>query len=133
MLLNQLQKPEALRIGENIAGKKENEKPAQFLIYMLKFRPPVPMPVMNMKVPPKIYREKQSPIPEFPMFDKLPTWCLYIRHAKKIKTSNLALSCQKKNYKMAIVTDDVHIPSFKNVKATGPEKREILHNITLLA
>ena len=36
--------------------------------------------------------------------------------------NNLVLSCQKKDYRTTIVTDDLHTASFKNVKVTEPGK-----------
>lgn len=41
--------------------------------------------------------------------------------------NNLVLSCQKKDYRTTIVTDDLHTASFKNVKVTEPGKNKMIH------
>lgn len=64
--------------------------------------------------------EKPTFYPEFSMFDELPAWGLYMRHAKDIKISNLTLTCEKKDYRTAIVTDDVHSAMFESIKVTQP-------------
>lgn len=64
--------------------------------------------------------EKPTFYPEFSMFDELPAWGLYMRHAKDIKISNLTLTCEKKDYRTAIVTDDVHGTMFESIKVTQP-------------
>ena len=46
--------------------------------------------------------------PEFSKFLELPAWGIYIRHASGIQFNNLKLSCDKKDYRTAIVLDDVH-------------------------
>jgi len=50
--------------------------------------------------------------PEFSKFVELPAWGVYIRHASDIKFNNLKLSCGKKDYRTAIVLDDVHHSEF---------------------
>ncbi|HLI94291.1 MAG TPA: glycosyl hydrolase family 28 protein [Puia sp.] len=45
--------------------------------------------------------------PEFSMFRELPAWGLYIRHARGIRIRNLRLYCAAKDYRKAIVVDDV--------------------------
>ena len=71
--------------------------------------------------------EKATAYPEFSMFGELPAWGLYMRHAKDIQINNLVLTCQKKDYRTAIVTDDVHTASFRNVKVTEPGKKKMIH------
>ncbi|HRP55811.1 glycosyl hydrolase family 28 protein [Agriterribacter sp.] len=71
--------------------------------------------------------EKTTAYPEFSMFGELPAWGLYIRHAKNIHVNNLVLVCRKKDYRTAIVADDLHTASFKNVKVTEPTKKKMLH------
>ena len=71
--------------------------------------------------------EKATAYPEFSMFGELPAWGLYIRHAKDIQINNLVLTCQRKDYRTAIVTDDVHTASFRNVKVTEPGKKKMIH------
>lgn len=66
--------------------------------------------------------------PEFSMFDELPAWGLYMRHAKDIQVEGLTLSCEKKDYRAAIVNDDVHHASFTGVKVSKPDKREPVYS-----
>ena len=68
--------------------------------------------------------EKPAAYPEFSMFHELPAWGVYIRHAKDIQFNNLSLSCSKKDYRTAIVLDDVHHSEFisMNIKEPGNKK-----------
>lgn len=65
--------------------------------------------------------EKANAYPDFSMFGELPAWGAYIRHAKKIACRNLHLDCEKKDYRIAIVLDDVHQSQFVStaLKETG--------------
>ena len=56
--------------------------------------------------------EKPGAYPEFSMFRELPAWGIYIRHADSVQFNNLKLSCSKKDYRTAIVLDDVHHSRF---------------------
>ncbi len=51
--------------------------------------------------------ELPAKYPEFSMFRELPAWGLYIRHARGIQVKNLHLYCAAKDYRTAIVLDDV--------------------------
>jgi polygalacturonase len=68
--------------------------------------------------------EKPAAYPEFSMFKELPAWGIYIRHAKDIQFTNVTLYCEKKDYRTAIVLDDVHHSQFNlmNVKEQGNKK-----------
>lgn len=72
--------------------------------------------------------EKPEFYPEFSMFDELPAWGLYIRHAKNIKVEGLTLSCEKKDYRTAVVLDDVQGASFNTVKVSKPDKRDWIYS-----
>ncbi len=68
--------------------------------------------------------EMAASYPEFSMFKELPAWGFYLRHAKGISFDNISLACEKKDYRTAVVTDDVHgirITGLK-VKEPGPKK-----------
>jgi hypothetical protein len=52
--------------------------------------------------------EKAKAYPDFSMFGELPAWGAYIRHADKVEFRNVSLTCEKKDYRTAIVLDDVH-------------------------
>jgi hypothetical protein len=65
--------------------------------------------------------EKANAYPDFSMFGELPAWGVWVRHATKIECRNLDLSCEKKDYRIAIVLDDVHESQFMStaVKQAG--------------
>ena len=65
--------------------------------------------------------------PEFSKFLELPAWGIYIRHANDIKFNNIKLSCGKKDYRTAIVLDDVHHSEFISTTVKEPEKKKSLH------
>jgi hypothetical protein len=58
--------------------------------------------------------------PEFSMFKELPAWGFYIRHAKGITFENVRLICEKKDYRTAVVLDDVHDIRFTGLQVTEP-------------
>ncbi len=62
--------------------------------------------------------------PEFSMFKELPAWGFYIRHAKGIIFENVILTCEKKDYRTAVVLDDVEGATFKSLKVTEPGARK---------
>lgn len=56
--------------------------------------------------------EKANAYPDFSMFGELPAWGAYIRHARKVEFRNVSLDCAKRDYRVAIVLDDVHQSQF---------------------
>jgi polygalacturonase len=68
--------------------------------------------------------EKPAAYPDFSMFRELPAWGIYIRHASDVQVSNLTLWCGKKDYRTAIVLDDVHDSQFisMDIKEPGNKK-----------
>lgn len=62
--------------------------------------------------------------PEFSMFRELPAWGMYIRHGRGIYVKNLRLYCAAKDYRSAIVLNDVHRASWEAtvVKEPGNKK-----------
>ena len=62
--------------------------------------------------------EKAAAYPDFSMFGELPAWGVYIRHAKKLECRNLRLHCEKRDYRIAIVLDDVHQAQFVSTTIT---------------
>ena len=54
------------------------------------------------------------------MFKELPAWGFYIRHARGISMENVKLVCEKKDYRTAVVLDDVQGASFRNLQVTEP-------------
>lgn len=59
--------------------------------------------------------------PEFSKFVELPAWGAYIRHASQIEFTNVKLSCSKKDYRTAIVLDDVHRSKFMSITVNESE------------
>lgn len=68
--------------------------------------------------------EMGASYPEFSMFKELPAWGFYIRHARGITFDNVTLICDKKDYRTAVVLDDVHGASFKELKINEPGIRK---------
>jgi hypothetical protein len=54
----------------------------------------------------------------------LPAWGIYIRHAKEIHFNGLKLSCNKNDYRTAIVLDDVHRSQFVSTTIKETEKKK---------
>jgi polygalacturonase len=68
--------------------------------------------------------EKPAAYPEFSMFRELPAWGVYIRHARDIQFNDLKLSCIKKDYRIAIVVDDVHRSGFLSTTIKEPARKK---------
>ncbi|NWJ52847.1 MAG: glycoside hydrolase [Bacteroidetes bacterium] len=64
--------------------------------------------------------EMASAYPEFSQFKELPAWGFYIRHAKNITFENVKLTAKARDYRPAIVLDDVKDLSFKGMKYIEP-------------
>jgi len=66
--------------------------------------------------------------PDYSMFRELPAWGLYLRHARGIQVRNLNLSCAAKDYRPAIVLDDVGDATWEStiVKEPGNKKAFVL-------
>ena len=64
--------------------------------------------------------EKPAAYPDFSMFRELPAWGIYIRHARDVQLTNLTLLCAKKDYRTAIVLDDVHHSQFISMDRKEP-------------
>lgn len=71
--------------------------------------------------------EKPTSYPEFSKFVELPAWGAYIRHAKDIRFSNIKFSAAKKDYRTAIVLDDVHQSQFTSTTVSEPDKKKSMH------
>ena len=64
--------------------------------------------------------ERPAAYPDFSMFKELPAWGAYIRHAQHVVFKNVVLSCEKKDYRTAIVLDDVHQSQFTGTHIKEP-------------
>jgi len=71
--------------------------------------------------------EGKATYPDFSKFKELPAWGVYIRHASSIKFTNLKLSCAKKDYRTAIVLDDVHHTEFITTTIKEVDKKKPLY------
>lgn len=67
--------------------------------------------------------EMPASYPDFSKFKELPAWGIYIRHAKDIQFTNVKLTCAKKDYRTAIVLDDVHNTIFGSTTLHEPDKK----------
>lgn len=75
--------------------------------------------------------EMESYYPEFSQFKELPAWGFYIRHAAGITFKNVTFSAKEKDYRPAIVADDVKGLALDNVKFDEPDsknKKQIIKN-----
>ncbi|WP_343700017.1 glycosyl hydrolase family 28 protein [Chitinophaga sp.] len=71
--------------------------------------------------------DRASAYPEFSMFRELPAWGFFIRHAKNIQVDGLTLTCAKKDFRPAVVLDNVHASKMAGVTVKEPEKKDIYH------
>lgn len=71
--------------------------------------------------------ELPASYPEFSMFRELPAWGFYVRHAQNLIFENIKLIAAKKDYRRAIVLDDVHHMRIKGlqVQEPGPKKEPV--------
>ncbi len=74
--------------------------------------------------------EKPSNYPEYDMSGELPSWGVYVRHAGNVQVTNLSLAVADADFRTAIVLDEVHNASFKNLKVRelGSRKRIYARN-----
>ena len=61
--------------------------------------------------------------PEFSQFKELPAWGFYIRHAEGVQFKNVVLTAAGKDYRPAVVLDDVRNSDFKGLKASAPSMK----------
>ena len=71
--------------------------------------------------------EMAASYPEFSMFKELPAWGFYIRHVSGITFENVSLVCSRKDYRTAIVMDDVENATLRNLQISepGPKKEPV--------
>jgi len=68
--------------------------------------------------------EMAASYPEFSMFKELPAWGFYIRHAGNITFDHVTLTSGRKDYRTAVVMDDVSGARFSALKVTEPEENK---------
>ena len=73
--------------------------------------------------------EMPKAYPEFSQHKELPAWGFYVRHADGVTFRNVKLTALKKDYRPAIVLDDVHNGTFTKIKVVEPSagKKEKIH------
>jgi len=64
--------------------------------------------------------EMKSAYPEFSQFKELPAWGFYIRHVRNITFENVTLTARNKEYRPAIVLDDVKGATLTTMKYNEP-------------
>lgn len=64
--------------------------------------------------------EMTAAYPEFSQFKELPAWGFYVRHAKNVTFENVTLTAKAKEYRPAIVLDDVKGATFSKMKYEEP-------------
>lgn len=67
--------------------------------------------------------EMEAAYPEFSQFKELPAWGFFIKHVKTITFENLTLKAGEKDYRPAIVLDDVQNATFKNLSINEPQAK----------
>ncbi|MEO9023092.1 MAG: glycosyl hydrolase family 28 protein [Ginsengibacter sp.] len=67
--------------------------------------------------------------PEFSMFKELPAWGIFARHATGLKFLNITMECERKDFRIPIVLDDVSQCSFSELKISqlGKEKKKYIY------
>jgi len=71
--------------------------------------------------------EMPKAYPEFSQFKELPAWGFYIRHAEGVTFKNVVLKAETKDYRPAVVLDDVRNSDFKGLMATAPSLKGKLY------
>lgn len=71
--------------------------------------------------------EMESSYPEFSQFKELPAWGFYVRHAKDVKFENVTLTAKEKEYRVAIVFDDVKGAVLSGMKYNVPTGGKTVH------
>lgn len=62
--------------------------------------------------------------PEFSMFGELPAWGFYVRHVKDISMENISIEIKEKDYRPAMVFDDVENVKIEGLSINGDDKKE---------
>ena len=71
--------------------------------------------------------EMAEKYPEFSQWKELPAWGFYVRHAKDIKFENITLKAKDREYRPAIVFDDVKGAILENMNYCVPGRGKKLH------
>uniref|UniRef100_UPI003217B5A1 glycoside hydrolase family 28 protein n=1 Tax=uncultured Draconibacterium sp. TaxID=1573823 RepID=UPI003217B5A1 len=71
--------------------------------------------------------EMESDYPEFSQFKELPAWGFYVRHAQNLTFENVTLTAKEKEYRPAIVFDDVKGAIMSGMKYNSPGGGKTVH------
>jgi len=71
--------------------------------------------------------EMAEKYPEFSQWKELPAWGFFVRHAKNLKFENVKLTAKAKEYRPAIVLDDVQGAVFSGMKYNVPGGGKTVH------
>lgn len=71
--------------------------------------------------------ELPAKYPEFSMFKELPAWGIFARHATGLSFSNITMICERKDFRMPIVLDDVSQSSFSGLQVLQQAKKENIY------
>lgn len=72
--------------------------------------------------------EMRNAYPEFSQFKELPAWGFYLRHAEDIKFKNVTLIAKNKEYRPAIVADDVKnilLDNMEFIESDSKKKKQV--------
>jgi hypothetical protein len=69
--------------------------------------------------------EQVEEYPEYSMFQELPAWGFYVRHAKDIKMKNITLKLEDRDYRPAFVFDDVDGLGMEGIDLPAERKLQI--------
>lgn len=60
--------------------------------------------------------ELATKYPDFSMFKELPAWGIFAKHAQDIHFDNIEMICERKDFRVPVVLDDVSSSTFKALK-----------------
>ncbi|WP_205943018.1 glycoside hydrolase family 28 protein [Pedobacter frigidisoli] len=68
--------------------------------------------------------EKADSYPEYNMFGELPSWGVFIRHARNVQVDGLSIAIAKADFRTAMVLDDTHQSGFKKLNVKEPQSKK---------
>lgn len=71
--------------------------------------------------------ELPAKYPEFSMFKELPAWGIFARHATGLNFSNITMVCERKDFRMPVVLDDVKGSSFSEIHVSPKIKTKNIY------
>lgn len=75
----------------------------------------------------KTIPELPAKYPEFSMFKELPSWGIFARHAKGIQFSNIRMICERKDFRVPVVLDDVRNSTFNELKISQEGMKQTIY------